>query len=122
MPDGEDPYEWNTANWGTKWDICDPDLTFVDVNSLDVNFNTAWAPPEKFYETMGSLGFVVTGLYNEFGMCYCGIFTNDPGSDYGNRYVQYHRMTNDERQVHIPEILLDTFQIDELLTEWNEED
>jgi len=41
-------YDWRNQNWDTKWDcydlgMCDHDLP----NGFEVQFNTAWAPPEE---------------------------------------------------------------------------
>ena len=42
-------YTWNVNNWGTKWDLCDPDLTETEIGEkkgkLVYSFDTAWAPP-----------------------------------------------------------------------------
>jgi hypothetical protein len=39
-----DWYSWNSANWGTKWDACEVNLT-TKPKSVEVGFDTAWAPP-----------------------------------------------------------------------------
>ena len=36
-----DWYGWCRANWGTKWNACDPEV--IDDNIIE--FYTAWAPP-----------------------------------------------------------------------------
>lgn len=36
-------YEWAIANWGTKWNACEPE---VDVQARVITFDTAWAAPE----------------------------------------------------------------------------
>ena len=55
-------YGWSVANWGTKWDMCDTDISsfreaIKEVEELDddikdtsfyVSFNTAWAAPVPF--------------------------------------------------------------------------
>lgn len=40
----EDWYNWNIANWGTKWDASDPALN-TTATSLVYDFDTAWSPP-----------------------------------------------------------------------------
>lgn len=53
-------YEWNMANWGTKWDIYPPmeDEAHIikDPNGNNYffvwNFKTAWSPPEPMYREM----------------------------------------------------------------------
>ena len=39
-------YDWRLANWDTKWDAYDVYVTDDDPESLEVEFNTAWSPPE----------------------------------------------------------------------------
>ena len=42
-------YEWNVANWGTKWDAKDGEVqepfTVGDLTSVTITFITAWSPP-----------------------------------------------------------------------------
>ena len=39
-------YDWRVQNWDTKWDAYDVVVTDDDPEYLEVEFNTAWAPPE----------------------------------------------------------------------------
>ena len=39
-------YDWRNQNWGTKWDCYDVEVTDDDPDCLEIQFNTAWAPPE----------------------------------------------------------------------------
>ena len=39
-------YDWRIQNWDTKWDAYDVVVTDDDPEQLEVEFNTAWAPPE----------------------------------------------------------------------------
>ena len=39
-------YDWRVQNWDTKWDAYDVVVTDHDPDQLEVEFNTAWAPPE----------------------------------------------------------------------------
>ena len=53
MANGNNWYDWNVRNWGTKWDVAvtdddkypETELTEEDENSLSYRFNTAWSPP-----------------------------------------------------------------------------
>ena len=40
-------YGWRNANWGTKWNACD-----VDVSGDTIWFDTAWAPPFAVIEAL----------------------------------------------------------------------
>ena len=39
-------YDWRLQNWDTKWDCYDVVVTDDDPDHLEVEFNTAWSPPE----------------------------------------------------------------------------
>ena len=40
-------YDWRLCNWDTKWDAYDVEVTNDDdPDKLEVEFNTAWSPPE----------------------------------------------------------------------------
>lgn len=47
-------YNWNNANWNTKWDACDSE---VDINphSITLRFNTAWSPPDPVFAAMSEM-------------------------------------------------------------------
>ena len=39
-------YDWRLQNWDTKWDCYDVVITDDDPDQLEVEFSTAWSPPE----------------------------------------------------------------------------
>ena len=39
-------YDWRLQNWDTKWDAYDVVVTDDDPESVEIEFNTAWSPPE----------------------------------------------------------------------------
>ena len=39
-------YDWRVENWDTKWDAYDVVVTDDDPESVEIEFNTAWSPPE----------------------------------------------------------------------------
>jgi len=39
-------YDWRVQNWDTKWDAYDVVVTDDDIEQVEVEFNTAWSPPE----------------------------------------------------------------------------
>ena len=39
-------YDWRVNHWGTKWDCYDVEVTDDDPECLEIQFNTAWSPPE----------------------------------------------------------------------------
>jgi hypothetical protein len=52
---GDNWYDWNVRNWGTKWDVSvhdgeqypDTELMEESETSLAYRFNTAWSPPTE---------------------------------------------------------------------------
>jgi len=94
LPEGEDWYNWQINNWGTKWDI-GADIgtekeeryglkaTRVD-NEVSCSFDSAWSPPIGLYGALFTLGYDVRASYWEPGMAFCGIWHNS--FDY---YVDY---------------------------------
>lgn len=50
-------YNWNIANWGTKWDACDQYVGEMDelgdgTARISVSYNTAWSIPEPVMRAM----------------------------------------------------------------------
>ena len=39
-------YDWRVQNWDTKWDCYDVEIVDDDPDQLEVEFSTAWSPPE----------------------------------------------------------------------------
>ena len=39
-------YDWRLQNWDTKWDCYDVVVTDDDPDQVEIEFNTAWSPPE----------------------------------------------------------------------------
>ena len=39
-------YDWRLQNWDTKWDAYDVTVTDDDPECLEIEFSTAWSPPE----------------------------------------------------------------------------
>lgn len=69
-------YEWNIANYGTKWDVMDVYYSDLDEDTMELTleFDTAWTPPTGFYEHLVSLGWEISGYYWEPGMMMGGTF------------------------------------------------
>ena len=39
-------YDWRLQHWDTKWDAYDVVVTDDDIEQVEIEFNTAWSPPE----------------------------------------------------------------------------
>ena len=71
----KDWYEWNNANWGTKWDIDEKELTMHHMdNIIWVSFDSAWSPPRFVIERLAELypKTVITHYFEESGMDFAG--------------------------------------------------
>ena len=63
-------YDWRVQNWDTKWDAYDVEVVDPDPENMEIEFNTAWAPPEaichalreKYQDTVG-----ISWFYDEPG-------------------------------------------------------
>ena len=108
-------YDWNIANWGTKWDLCDVEVTRVDENTVTISCQTAWSPPATAFETLYNQGFNVRCLYVGEGNEYAGIW--EDGQD---NYIS-NFSTSEEARAVLPKELDDMFNIVESMAEWEEE-
>jgi len=45
-------YNWNTSNWGVKWDASEPELVEEDEISLNYRFNTPWGVAEGAFTAL----------------------------------------------------------------------
>ena len=63
-------YDWRLQNWDTKWDADDVVVTDDDPDCTEIEFNTAWSPPEaicdKIREDYPAVS--VSWFYDEPGM------------------------------------------------------
>lgn len=71
----KDWYEWQYAEWGTKWGDCDTTLTSSDdADELMFMFDSAWGPPTEGFRKVSimfpDLTFVLA--YEEQGMGFVG--------------------------------------------------
>ena len=109
-------YDWNIAHWGTKWDLCEPQITRIDDHTVEIACDTAWSPPIAAYESMLEKGYEVTAYYYEPGMCFAGIWDN--GDD------QCYQDWGDSvgAKATLPEELDDMFGISETQEEYEEEE
>jgi hypothetical protein len=110
-------YDFQVAQWGTKWDIGgDAHMVDQDDGGIVLNFDSAWAPPIAAYERLMEQGFKILAYYYEPGMAFCGKWDN--GSD---DYYEYADMTADEIEAMLPDDLDETFNISQSVSEWEQE-
>ena len=78
--DGDNWYNWRVNNWGTKWDISDEGLEYIDNGDGTAEitgwFDSAWAPPIGAYET----------FLDDMDNCAIDATYYEPGMDFGGFY------------------------------------
>ncbi len=115
-------YDWNVANWGTKWDISSDDglMQRLSENTLDASFDSAWSPPTSAYEKLAALGFIIKAYYNEPGMAFCGVWTGDE-EEFFDDYREYSGESSATVREVIGEELDDFWCISEDMANYEEE-
>lgn len=113
----KDWYDWNVANWGTKWDVSLESLERVDANTLTASFESAWAPPLEAYNRLLDLGFEIVAYYYEPGMAFVGKYDNGIDECY-----EYSGTDSKTVRDTIGEELDDYFGISESMAEWEDEE
>jgi hypothetical protein len=109
-------YDFNIANWGTKWDVNSDNVEIPDANTVTAGFDSAWAPPTRAYEQLTEQGFEVVAFYYEPGMQFVGKW--EDGFD---DYYEYGGATSDTVRDMIGEELDDYFGISESMADWEAE-
>jgi len=67
-------YQFNLNSYGTKWDVNELTSSHFDGEELTLEFETAWSPPQAFYEHLVKQGFNVRGCFWEPLMEFGGMF------------------------------------------------
>jgi hypothetical protein len=69
-------YDFQVAEWGTKWDARNIEIIQEDIGLLIVSFDTAWSPPVGIYDQLISKDINVIGTFCEQGCGYLGYYIN----------------------------------------------
>ena len=112
-------YDFQVAQWGTKWDIGagDGHTAEQDANNVVFNFDSAWSPPLAAYTKLMEQGFEILAYYFEPGMAFAGRW--EDGCD---DYYEYGGMTSEQIADELPDDLDGVFGISEQVAEWEAED
>ena len=79
FPDGKNDdrwYHWCIDNWGTKWDVSELDIEYVDDEILELTFSTAWSPPEG----------IIAELRDKYPDLSFSCFYDEPGMESAGYY------------------------------------
>jgi hypothetical protein len=124
-PGSEDEnwYNWNVANWGTKWSISD--IYFeqpADEDSIEFTFCSAWAPPVEAFRTWaesdGRVQFCLE--YWEPGMGFVGSATYD-GDCFADSCVDINSDPEEYKKIASDVWGYEEYDEPEPLTEWYQE-
>lgn len=103
-------YDFRNMYWGTKWDV-EPTIVSDGIDDsggyLELDFDTAWGPPDGIYRTLVEMGFVVYAEYFEPGMCFGGYYTTE-----NDELTNVHSDSIHDKRDDVRQILNDTFGID----------
>jgi len=112
-------YDFNVANWGTKWEIGgNGDVAEIEDDGLSfsASFESAWSPPTGVCEALVEQGFEVTLYYYEPGMGYVGKW--EDGCD---DYYEYSGENSNTIRAAVGDELDDMFGISESMAEYEAE-
>ena len=113
----KDWYDFQTSNWGTKWDVDPYEKVEFDPQGVTFGFDSAWSPPMGVYEELVNQGFSVTAYYYEPGMGYVGKY--EDGCDDCYDYSGHNSKTVVDC---IGEELDEMFGISESMAEYEDEE
>ena len=103
-------YDWQCANWGTKWDVAEPSEQHREEDSYSVSYETAWSPNLDFFRHISSefpeLTFTVK--YYEGGVGFAGEFTILNGDEIDEEkeigYIKLKIVANEEDDDDAPTV------------------
>ena len=123
-PIGEWDYGTACEAWGTKWDISTEGLEYTDNGDGTAEitgwFDSAWSPPIDAFNTLAEDwdSCYIELMYEEPGMCFVGCWDSEGADD----HYEYDGATSDTVRNMIREYLVDQFNLDERLSEYEEEE
>ena len=96
-------YEWRKEHWGTKWDVCDVNVThFLTPNytTKSVTFKcwTAWAPPIPVWDRLVDLGCTVSAEYEDEGWMFKGTYKDGLDECWEPTALELERLEMEEEE------------------------
>jgi hypothetical protein len=107
-------YEWNIANWGSKWDADVFHYERNDDRTITVHFASAWAPPIALIESLVEQDWQVEALYHEPGCAFVGRHIG--GVDY---YYEYD-ITSRDSLTDVPTELIEWANLEDAFNDYEE--
>jgi hypothetical protein len=96
-------WNWRVDNWGTKWDVSDEGLEFIDhgdgTASITGWFDSAWSPPIGAYEQLAADfdSCVIECSYYEPGMDFAGFWSSENGEEHLDNLHEEYELPEDDR-------------------------
>ena len=124
-PIGDWDYGTAVDTWGTKWDVSDEGLEFIDhgdgTASIDGWFDSAWAPPIAAYEQLAADfdSCVISASYFEPGMDFAGFWSSEDGEEHLDNLHDEWEKGDDASDLY--KQLDDEYNLSEQFQEWDEE-
>lgn len=108
-------YDWNCANWGTKWDV-DAEISEISDSEIEISFDSAWAPPIKVIEALADHfpDLEITYVYAELGCMFAGYHVFVDGEEAISRRDDVEVLEckdDDEWKIIGPEYILEGFGV-----------
>jgi len=124
-PIGEWDYGTAVETWGTKWDVSDEGLEFIDhgdgTASISGWFDSAWAPPIGAYEQLAADfdSCIIEASYFEPGMDFAGFWSSENGEEHLDNLHDEWEKGDDASDLY--KQLDDEYNLSEQFQEWDEE-
>ena len=102
-PIGDWDYSKAVDTWGTKWDVSDEGLEYIDNGDgtamITGWFDSAWAPPIGAYEQLADDfdSCVIECSYHEPGMDFAGFWSSEAGDEYVEDLTEQCELPEDDR-------------------------
>ena len=125
-PIGEWEYGKAVDTWGTKWDVSDEGLEFIDNGDgtacITGWFESAWAPPIAAYEQLAADfdSCVISASYFEPGMDFAGFWSSEDGEEHLDNLHDEWELPADQRS-DLYNRLDDEYDLSSQFAEWAEE-
>ena len=118
LTEEENWYDWNVANWGTKWEA-NVHYSNVQDDEITIDFDTAWGPPIELYEHITKDGWEIEAAYFEPGCAVLGQFLASGTVVSSNESYEWDYLA-EEPFKHIPQELVEWADLEGCLNDYLE--
>ena len=104
LPLGVWEYTKACDTWGTKWEADSLSWMRYDKDGeyeVEIEYQSAWSPPEGVIQKMIQDGWIVTSYYNEPGMAYIGKYTTESVEGHNELADESYNYSEDDIPVEL---------------------